>query len=207
MPRRCWCDLQFELSEPGWQTTCRAPRTYCVRREDPPDALARLRSSNLTEINMLRRRSVVMFMISLNYKMDTVWICHGSLKPLVHDFFKTFRHRLNLVSSPQPTCLNQVLHGRKPLVDGCAHWAVDEHTREVDIAHQSSSGQPCSLVRSTNVTCYQSRQTVWPGNVLKLAPPTRHNQGHIKTWVKTNVDQFEWWFSTTRKLNLLGFTL
>lgn len=149
----------------------------------------------------------IMFIVSLSYKMDTVWICYRFLKAVVHDFFKTFRCRLNLVRSPQPTCLNQVLHGRKPLVDGCAHRAVDKHTRKVDIAHQSSSGQPGSLVRSTNVTCYQCCQTVRPGYVLKLAPPTRHDQGHIKTWVKTNVEQFEWWFSTTQKLSLWGFTL
>lgn len=41
---------------------------------------------------------------------------------------------------PHRTCLHQMLHGGKPLVDGSADRAIDEHTREVDISHQGSSG-------------------------------------------------------------------
>ena len=63
----------------------------------------------------------------------------------------TGRRSLSLLG---PTCLHQVLHGGKPLVDRCADRAVDEHTGQVDVAHQCSSGQPGGLIGSTNVTSY-----------------------------------------------------
>lgn len=55
---------------------------------------------------------------------------------------------------PHRTCMHQMLHGGKPLVDGSADRAIDEHTREVGISHQGSSGQPGGLVGSTNVTTH-----------------------------------------------------
>lgn len=81
-----------------------------------------------------------------------------------------------------PTCLHQVLHGGEPFVDGGADGAIDEHAGEVGITHQGSPGQPRSLIRPANMTANQRCQAVRPGDVLKLTPPTGHDQGDVKTW-------------------------
>lgn len=95
-----------------------------------------------------------------------------------------------LVSPPSRTCLHQVLHGGESLVDGRADRAVNEHTRQVGISHECPACQPGSFISPTNMSTHQSCQAVRPGDILKLAPPTGHDQGHIETWFnKINKNQ------------------
>lgn len=88
-----------------------------------------------------------------------------------------------LQSNSNLTRLYQVLHGGEPLVDGCANRAVYEHPRQVGVAHQGPPSQPRCLIGTPDVPSHQGCQTVRPGDVLKLAPPAGHHQGHVETWL------------------------
>lgn len=77
----------------------------------------------------------------------------------------------------------QVLHGGKPLIDSSADGAVNEDARQVGITHQTPADQPGTFICSADMSPHQHRQAVWPWDALKLPPPSRYHQGHIKTWL------------------------
>lgn len=83
------------------------------------------------------------------------------------------------------TCFNHMVHRRKPFVHSRAHRAEDEQGREIDIAHQRPSEQAPVLVASVNAAGYEEHQSVWPGQVHELVPPSVHHQSNIKPCRRT----------------------
>lgn len=78
------------------------------------------------------------------------------------------------------TCLNHVVHGRKPFVYRCAHRAEDEQGGQVDVAHQRPSEQAPMLVAPVDTAGDEEHEPVRPRQIHKLVPPSVYYQSHIE---------------------------
>lgn len=83
------------------------------------------------------------------------------------------------------TCLDHVVHGRKPFVHRCAHRAEDEQGGQIDVAHQRPSEQAPVLVAPVDTAGDEEHEPVRPREIHKLVPPSIHYQSNIEPCGRT----------------------
>lgn len=78
------------------------------------------------------------------------------------------------------TCLDHVIHGREAFADSGADGAEDEERRQVNVTYQCPAQQAAIFIFTLNTTGDVKHESVRPGQVNELIPPSIHHQSHIK---------------------------
>lgn len=79
------------------------------------------------------------------------------------------------------TCFNHVVHSREAFTDRSADRAENEERRQVDITYKGPTQQATIFIFTLNTAGDEEHESVSPGQVNKLIPPSIHHQSHIKT--------------------------